>query len=333
MLTKECETGEASDFVRDKIMRHKPGSTTFRAYLNSRVKFDVQAAFLERPSQDHLLRAFAHMSLTYDPRAPATVPDEVMRSIPEDSAITKLRARRELLKARLRKKYGTITRARQMRSTLSVKYGQLAAAIASAETKHRRNVLENYRAKYFARCHTQEIERQLNGVTDEYVKPIIQHQLRERTDLEKLLCEFPKNLPAEDIHRRRLAAIRQMTSLCKRRETQRRTHHCRGLPINTPLHSDNLAQAIKEDPFPLVLGRTECVICVGNESMTYKERRFPFCRPSVMMDHVDRHLQQLPAQQRILCRHPVCKSNMVFLEDVIHFKNHVERVHGIRLRA
>ena len=64
-------------------MRHDPKSGIFNgAYLNEKVRFDVQSAFLERPSTDGLTRAFTHMGLTCDPRAPKDVPQEVMNALP-----------------------------------------------------------------------------------------------------------------------------------------------------------------------------------------------------------------------------------------------------------
>ncbi|KAI9781316.1 MAG: hypothetical protein M1839_006109 [Geoglossum umbratile] len=49
--TGNAVDGAATKAVRDKVMRHDPKSNIFEAYLNERVKFDVQAAFLERPSR------------------------------------------------------------------------------------------------------------------------------------------------------------------------------------------------------------------------------------------------------------------------------------------
>ena len=53
-----------------------------------------------------------------------------------------------------------------------------------------------------------------------------------------------------------------------------------------------------------------------------------------MMDHVeDVHLKYEATNKQVICRHPVCKSQRVVLNNVMHFKNHVARVHRIALRA
>jgi hypothetical protein len=52
-----------------------------------------------------------------------------------------------------------------------------------------------------------------------------------------------------------------------------------------------------------------------------------------MWDYIeDIYLSKEPARQRIICDHPVCKAQGLVLDYVMHFKNHVARVHKINLR-
>ena len=72
-------------------MRHDPKTGVFSgSYLNEKVRFDVQSAFLDQPSMDGLTKAFTHMSLTCDLRAPKYVPQEVLVALPPDPAIVEL---------------------------------------------------------------------------------------------------------------------------------------------------------------------------------------------------------------------------------------------------
>ena len=64
-----------------------------------------------------------------------------------------------------------------------------------------------------------------------------------------------------------------------------------------------------------------------------EERTRTFRRVSHMMDHVENlHLRKQPAKQRLICHHPMCKAEGLVLNHVMHFKNHVARVHRINLR-
>ena len=55
-------------------------------------------------------------------------------------------------------------------------------------------------------------------MNEEYIEPIVQHQLPERIELQKILCEFPKDLNDHDLCQRRIDAVNWMVALCRRRE-------------------------------------------------------------------------------------------------------------------
>ncbi|KAL2015096.1 hypothetical protein VTK56DRAFT_6310 [Thermocarpiscus australiensis] len=65
---------------------------------------------------------------------------------------------------------------------------------------------------------------------------------------------------------------------------------------------------------------------------TAEERTFKYCRPAVMYDHFDRKHAQ-PLKGAISYNHPQCRGEALEFKHLNHFKNHVERVHGVRLRA
>lgn len=90
--------GAATTAVRDQVLRHNPQTGVFcGSYINEKVRFVVQDAVLDQPTDIGLLRAFTHMSLTCDPRAPTTVPDEVLATLPPDPEILELiRERKEI---------------------------------------------------------------------------------------------------------------------------------------------------------------------------------------------------------------------------------------------
>lgn len=82
------------------------------------------------------------------------------------------------------------------------------------------------------------------------------------------------------------------------------------------------------------MDRKQCPRCIGDETLSHEERTFKFCRPAVMNDHFDRkHAQQLDGVKQISCDHPKCKEEGLEFTHSNHFKNHVERVHGVILRA
>jgi hypothetical protein len=72
---------------------------------------------------------------------------------------------------------------------------------------------------------------------------------------------------------------------------------------------------------------------MGNERLSYKEQTRTFRRVSHIMDYVENlHLSKQPADEKIICHHPVCKAEGLVLNSVMHFKNHMATVHGVSLR-
>jgi hypothetical protein len=316
-------------------MRHDPFTGVFNgAYINSSVRFNVQDAFLESDiSDDGLTRAFTHMSIRCNPGAPREVPREVMEPLlAADPDITDLERRFKELHTKLKSEYKFIKRAPK---GIKEKHDNLRKQLRNTKKNLKDEIEKAYRSDYFFRIHNEMMKRQLNkSVVEEEVEPVVEHQLEERTQLQEILCDFSKDLSPQDIVSWKVFAINLMTALASRQEFQ--THRPR-LALAPQVLIKEEYPALNPFPqpheFPLVCEKTQCIICIGNEQLPYKQRTRAFRRVSHMMDHVENlHLSKLLADQMIICHHPVCKAEGLVLKSVMHFMNHVATVHGISLR-
>ena len=314
-------------------MRHDPMTGVFNgAYINHRVKFNTQDAFLERDvSDDGLTRAFAHMSIRCNPGVPKHVPKAVLNALPPDPDIADLERRHAAMLQQLRYKYKFVKRAPRKEAK---EYRDLGRQLTSARKSFKDEITREFKRDYIFRFHNELMKRQLDKtiVTDVYVEPVVQHQLEERTQLQRTLCDFSMDLSMKDMIHRKTRAINLMVALASRQETQK--------PRSSPAYEAPMKEESPrpESPplpteFPLICHRTQCIICIGNERYSHEKRTRCFPRPSHMMDHVENvHLKYRAANERINCDHPVCRSNGIVLNDVKLFKNHVATVHGIKLR-
>src|SRR5271163_3228842 len=105
--------GAAPDAVRVHIMRHNPFTGVFNgSYLNGRVRFNFQDAFLEEDiSDDGLTRAFTHIWIKCILGAPVEVPSEVLNELPHDPEIAENERRHKELHHIIRSRYGYINQA------------------------------------------------------------------------------------------------------------------------------------------------------------------------------------------------------------------------------
>ncbi|KGQ02691.1 hypothetical protein BB8028_0007g00480 [Beauveria bassiana] len=154
-------------------------------------------------------------------------------------------------------------------------------------------------------------------------------------DLKRILCN--SSIALEEITGRKIRAIDGMVRLASCREVRR--------PQSVSPHdasresSSEMAESkfvIEPEPFegiPLLLGKTQCIYCVGDERLARKTRLRKFKRTQHMMDHVESvHLRHEEKNITFVCRHPKCRHLGDFLPTLDSFKNHVRTVHGVKLR-
>ncbi|KAK3897428.1 hypothetical protein C8A05DRAFT_47960 [Staphylotrichum tortipilum] len=318
--------GEAPDAVRDQVMRHDPRWTTFfGAYLNMAVQWDLVNSTLQKDLQNKLILELTQVGIWHDPRATKDmVPDEVWKEMPPNPEIEALRKRKEELKGGSYRIAGK-EHEEEVRS--------LTKRIRQLEAKERKDVCREYREDYFQNRPTWDIDRQFGGEageTDEdYTAPAIELRIPERAELARLLC-YPVALNDEEIRQRRIRVADLWSALCKKQEKADRTPlRIRRRPRAVPVEE----KSPKPDPFPLLMSKTQCPECIGNQGLTIEERTFSYCRPAVMNDHFeDSHLESIQKGGDIICKHPKCK-NLPPLTTVDHFRIHVERVHNVTLRS
>ncbi|PQE27491.1 hypothetical protein CJF31_00009118 [Rutstroemia sp. NJR-2017a BVV2] len=118
-LTSYCfrrGTGNTVDRAATTVvMRYNPQIEIFcGSYINEKVRFIVQDAVLDQPTDVGFLCIFIYISLICDPHAPIDVPEEIRKALPSDPEIMELTREREEYKSRapfsIRKEYEQLRR-------------------------------------------------------------------------------------------------------------------------------------------------------------------------------------------------------------------------------
>ena len=329
--------GKAPDAVVDQVMRHDPMTGCMaNAYLNHRVGYNVQDAFLEmEPSDDGLTKAFTHMSIRCNPEVPKEIPKAELDKLCLDPEVTSLSKRVEQMFISIRQEHGLIKSAPK---SVQEEYRQLQRDLKNAKKNFQDEMTKAYQEAYRRHIHDQELDRQLKGiVVNEEAEPVVQHHLEERNQLQAIMCDFSMDLDMRSMTDRKIRAIDLMVSLASQREMRqpRSSTLCEGSPTKGfPAVVPAEVPPLKVEEVPLILARTQCIFCVGDERLSRKDRMRSFSNVGNMMSHVDNvHFKRKPVVGKFVCEHPNCKPLGDFLRDVDHFKNHVQTVHGVKLRA
>jgi len=310
-------------------MRHDPRWTTFYdAYINTAVQWDLVGSALQKELQNKLILELTQVGIWHDPRATRDmVPDEVWEEITPDPEIAALEMKREQLK---RGAYRIAGREHEE------EIRNLTNRISLLKTKQRKDIQKEYREHYFENRPTWDIDRQFGGeageAEEEYVAPVVDLQIPERAELAKLLCNQPLDLNDEEIGKRRIQVADLWSALCKKQEKPKRSR----LQLRRQTQAVRAEDSPKPDPFPLLMDKTQCPDCIGNEGLTIKERTFSYCRPAVMNDHFENtHLEAMERTMQqgefIICKHPKCKG--LRLKHLDHFRSHIATVHNVLLRS
>jgi hypothetical protein len=201
--------------------------------------------------------------------------------------------------------------------------------------------VEEYRKYYFYNRPTWNVERQARGKEiKEYTEPAINLVIPERAQVAEIFCYQPKRLTIDEIFQKRIEVVDLYVTLCGKKETVKRnrtrpkTHS--ELPVSSFIKLETTPEPAP-DRFPLLMEATQCPDCIGDKALTFHERTFPYCRSTKRNDHFDdHHLEEKEHAEihdkLIACKHPKCRKNNVKLQNVDHFRNHVESVHGVKLR-
>ena len=337
--------GKAPDSVRNQIFDHASAALT-AWYLDQDVRFNTQAAFLERPSDGLVQKLARLMILTADRNAPTRYSDKESRKIARNRVVKQLCERKRGLTAELRKKYNFVNNAPRtdpaMREKLSTD-----AALHTLRENLRNKYLTLDRKRYFRNADTLTLEAQFrdghNPTSVFGETPLVaptRYNIAERGWLVDLICDSVGDLTEKERHARRVSAITIRAILCGRQESG-----CRTRPTATPncVGLSSLLEALPagqtesllpdpEAPIPLVCRPTQCPICIGDERKSMSERKREFSRVNKMWDHVEIHLARLPSTAQIFCHHPMCMAQDVVLKTLSAFKDHTAQVHGIALR-
>jgi hypothetical protein len=324
----------ASQAVLQQVMNHRDAGI-FQAYLNERVRCDVQAAFLGRPSADALIKAAGHMSRFVDPRAPVDLPETEVNKLKTHADIVKLRQLQDGYSQAIRDKYGAI--GKSVGTELHAMYQKAKYALKCARVKLRKSASKEYQEEYFNTIDTKEVNQQLGlavpGLEPESQKPeAVVHDSEERRLIAAMLCDQTPGLTEEARLDRRILTIKAMVEFRRVRQAPRQKRSMPSGDWGVVKNEETKDKKIPElQQFPMICSSTQCLFCLGDTRLPHESRIFCFSRPRKAREHVERqHLRFFNANDLISCPHPECKE---VLQGVMHFKNHAASVHNCFLFA
>ena len=148
---------QAPSSVRDQIFDHQ--SDTVRYYLDREVRFNTQAAFVDRPSNELVQKLARRMTLTADPTAPTRLSAEMSTKLNINKIVVRLRQRNRALTKKLRDKYRFVRLVPPDDPRLQDKKS-ICAALRREKSNRRNRILEKARRRHVRTAETVTLEAQ-----------------------------------------------------------------------------------------------------------------------------------------------------------------------------
>lgn len=275
-------------------MGHARADVFRRHYLHQTVKVDTQSMYLGTVSRTDLISSIGLMSARRDPRAPVKV-DTAELDINNHPQILPLKEDTDRLRIDLRKKYKTLTAARNRFPDEYKKYATAMAKLRSRKKAISREELAKTRKNWFEAVDHEEIKQQLQGSQPSefsYTEP-------------KFHCPLRSSVASYHRGTTGIAwtdAVGTLADLCLQK---------------APIHKK------------VAEGTTMCAFCYTDNNLRASDRMHSFKSHSTLRRHINRrHAAHTISTEPIVCPYQGCKSQ---LDDGEHLKSHISTSHGLNI--
>lgn len=303
-------------------------------YLNEIVDVDTQAIVWDRESDEEVHNIARQLGLDADDTAPLYLSDEQKERIRSHPKTIRLsQESKELTRTMRQSGY------RSWSDTKGTELFEEKMKVISALNCHKAYMRTKLYTKawnrHFRNADTDEFNRQFSSNWAEAPSKDVPretpvHQIPERNELIQLICRPMEDLRLEEQFTRQCTSIKIWVKLQDRQEKQRRG---RPPPISIqPLEPE----PPKKEMIPERCNPLQCPFCLGNTCLSYGARIETLSKTNKLWDHVERfHPDELAAYETGEKACTICEARDVtfFPKSVLHFKNHTQLVHGIRLRS
>ncbi|EDN09494.1 predicted protein [Histoplasma mississippiense (nom. inval.)] len=328
---------KAPSSVRDQVADHE--SNAVRYYLDTVIRFDLEAAAMELPSNDVVQKAAHGLFLNADATAPTELTDELKRKITENPKIIELTERSKELTRKLRAMGFRSVPAARGKTPLYEEKMKVVSRLNRSKVYLHSKLIERQRRWHFRHADTERFNQRLrNGAGGESLDecpappPL---QISERRRVVELTCAGTQELTEDEQFARRCACIIVWFKLQRRKEVQRRGRHKKQQPSQRDFQPDPPLDTVGAKSIPAKLGEKQCPFCVADISLPWGERLKVRERTNKFWNHIESvHREELKAYSTGQKHCGICKVQGVTFTppSIMEFKSHTLSVHGPRLR-
>ncbi|MCJ1478267.1 hypothetical protein MMC13_006944 [Lambiella insularis] len=336
--------------LRSQIMGHARDDIYDRHYQNQVVDVEVAAAFLDKPSDVHLLEAVNHMSFTRDHHAPTSLTATERRKLhQEDEQVFEAQKSCAEIRTLFEARYGDARTARRRLgshdTTKREELEELLKVYKAAQEKVRSTVaaaerrqIDANRQHFFATVGAKTLENYHNGVPEPKGLQPLKFESRERAKLAELL--FPNTGVSFCTHAEAIfhkcELVTAVTQLCQQRipAPAKRLEHCADSSISAkpapdPEHEAEVPPP-PDSPLNAKIPGLQCLFCLAQQSLIGRTRTYNYSTTFTLTRHVyNQHFKFMDTTKQFPCPHPACQRSHFLCDNLEHFMAHAWRDHNV----
>ena len=322
--------------MRNLVLDHANSMIFQRNYLSRMIRYDTQAAYRGTASRGDLIIASHRMSRMIDPRRPRKLSAQQLQELRQDARIQELRRRQHELFEQIRDQFRFIYRAKGQ--LIHDEYEQIKRDIDCILKERKRALKSQLQAEYDAAAPMQDMLAQM-AVDEAAPSPVqprpapIEYAFEERARIAQALFDPPQSAKAGGNLERQIAVVDDMISLCTRQERRpRKPRQSWDEKTATSSSDDDISDTnVKSecsDPDTSMTDQVplQCLYCLGDTALPLSEQQHVFGSKYSLQRHFDRYHLFRPGQN---CPFPDDECAQLALQNLMEFKNHAARVHGI----
>ncbi|KAL2359145.1 hypothetical protein RJZ56_008022 [Blastomyces dermatitidis] len=303
----------APSSVRDQVTDHETNAV--RYYLDTIIRFDLEAAAMELPSNDVVQKAAHGLFLNADITAPTELTDELKRKITDNPKIRELAKQSKELTWKLRAMGFCSVPAAQGKTPLYEKKMKAVSRLNCSKQFHNSAASES-----------------LNECP---APPPL--QIPEQRRIVELTCAGTQKLTKDEQFARWCVCIIVWFKLQRRKQVQHQGHHKKQQLPQQDFQPDPPLDTVQvKESIPAKLGEKQCPFCITDTSLPWGEWMKVWEHTNKFWNHIESvHHEQLKAYFSGQKHCGICKiQSITFIPPcLMEFKSHTWSVHGPRLRS
>ena len=338
LLTSVLDDSRFNDVIRNLVIDYINSEIFERSYLLRQIRYNIQAVYLERDSNQLLIQAANRISRLQNLHRSRKLDNRQREQVRRSKIIQNLYVARQSLSQEIYNSFDTLKKTKTKNSPFYAEYLRTQRLLVTTICAGERSLLKATRQKYNRQTSIDNIEQQLNNTIVKTDAPLFIYKrsklvfLKRSRIEETLFFEKPSILLLERDSNWRVPFINDLIALYRRRERCSSSKRRKDRNIKSKSDKSKEKKSAMFKSYSLQCRPYQCLFCLDSVDLADGDRRYNFATRYSLRRHLQRcYAKRLHKSDGIHCPHLHANCIGLVLKDPGHFKNYAARVYFVEM--